>query len=286
MSRLSITGFAAATLLALPAWAAESPAPAGRAELSLAVLRDSQQQQQAAAALRLPLSRHVWAQVDAGRSRSPHSAPGGRVPRPTQLGAGLGVAGSAWAATLEAGRRRDGPAFQQTDWAAAADLRPVAGASVGVDATRRSARLRDGSREQRLRGRGVGLHGALAVGEKLTLHGAAMRTRYSVRETAPAATPGGLAGLLSPRPSALNREELAADRSARLGASWRFDSQAVLTGEAMVDRLNGGGSLRSAQLKATLPVRTAWTLAPALGRSHGPDGVRSTYGQLGASYAW
>jgi hypothetical protein len=53
----------------------------------------------------------------------------------------------------------------------------------------------------------------------------------------------------------------------------------------MQDRLHGGGSLRSMQMKAAIAAGTGWTLTPGIGRSRGPQGG-TNYGLLGASYAW
>lgn len=283
MSRFAITTLA--TLLAIPLLAqADEPAPnAGRRSVSVAAQRDSQKNQQAAAQLTLPVGQRAWVNVGAGTSRSRDAT---RTYRPKQVSAGVGVAGSAWAATLAATGRRDGSALQQTDWAAAADVRPVDGVSVGVDATHRKARARNATTEQRLRGRGVGVHGAVAVGQHLTVHGATMRNRYQVSETTAQAGSPGVLGLLQPRPSAVNRDELALARSTQVGATWRFDNQIAVTGEVLRDRLQDGGSLRTAQLKAAVPVGDGWTLAPALGRSQGPQGERATYGQLAARFAW
>ncbi|MEO6279984.1 hypothetical protein [Roseateles sp.] len=285
MSRLSVTALAA--LLALPVLAhADEPAPnAGRRAVSVAAQRDSQKNQQAAASLSLPVGDRAWVNVGAGTSRSQDAATG-RTYRPKQFSAGVGVAGKAWAATLDATRRRDGSAFNQTDWAAAADVRPVDGVSVGVDATHRSAKLRNATTDQRLRGHGVGVHGAVAVGKQLTVYGATLRNRYKVSETTTQAGSAGALGLLQPRPSVVNRDELALARSSQVGATWRFDNQVAVSTEVMVDRLQDGGSLRTAQLKAAVPVGGGWTLAPAIGRSHGPQGTQATYGQLGASFAW
>ncbi|RZL38095.1 MAG: hypothetical protein EOP35_06685 [Rubrivivax sp.] len=279
-NRLSFTALAA--LQALPALAhADELAPnAGRRAISVAAQRDSLKNQQAAASLTLPVGERAWVNVGAGTSRSVDTV------RPKQVTAGVGVAGSAWQATLDASRRRDGSAFNQTDWAAAADVRPVDGVSVGLDATHRSAKARSATTDQRLRGRGVGVHGAVAVGSKLTVHGAAMRNRYKLNETTTQTGSGGPLGLLQPRPSIVNRDELALARSAQVGATWRFDNQVAVTGEVLRDRLQDGGSLRTAQLKAAVPMGGGWTLAPAVGRSHGPQGSQATFGQLGASYAW
>ena len=280
-ARLSI-----AILLALPLLAqADEPAPnAGKRAVSVAAQRDSQKNQQAAASLSLPVGDRAWVNVGAGTSRSQDAT---RTYRPKQVSAGVGVAGSAWAATLDASRRRDGSAFQQTDWAAAADVRPVDGVSVGVDTTHRTARARNATTDQRLRGRGVGVHGAVAVGKHITVHGATMRNRYKVSEaTTQAGASGALGLLLQPRASVVNRDELALARSAQVGATWRFDNHVAVTGEVLRDRLQDGGSLRTAQIKAAVPVGAGWTLAPAIGRSHGPQGERATYGQLAARFAW
>lgn len=285
MSRLLIASLATLLALPMPAHAEEAAPNAGRRAVNFAAQRDSQKNQQAAVSLSLPVGERAWVNAGAGTSRSQDSITG-RTYRPKQVSAGVGVAGKAWAATLDASRRRDGSAFSQTDWAAAADVRPVDGVSVGVDATHRSAKLRNAATDQRLRGRGVGVHGAVAVGKHLTVHGATMRNRYKVSETTTQAGTSGALGLLRPRPSVFNRDELALARSAQVGATWRFDNQVALTGEVLRDRLEDGGSLRTAHLKAAVPVGGGWTLAPALGRSHGPQGTRATYGQLGASFAW
>jgi len=290
LSVTAVTAVAIAALLALPAHAEEAAPNAGHRSISVAAQRDSQKNQQAAAALSLPVGDRAWVNVGAGGSRSRDTTSGTTL-KPKQVSAGVGVAGSAWQATLDATRRRDGSAYNQTDWAAAADVRPVDGVSVGVDATHRSARARSSTSattDQRLRGRGVGVHAAMAVGSQLTVYGATLHNRYNVAQTTTqAGSPGGLGSLLLPtRPSVVNRDELALARSSQVGATWRFANQVAVSGEVMADRLQEGGSLRTTQLKAAVPVGGGWTLAPAVGRSHGPQGNSATYGQLGASFAW
>jgi hypothetical protein len=288
----SLSTFSLAALLALPALThAEDAAPnAGHRSVSVAAQRDSQKNQQAAAAVSLPVGDSAWVNVGAGSSRSRDTVSGTTI-KPRQVSAGVGVAGKAWQATLDATRRRDGSTYNQTDWAAAADVRPVDGVSVGLDATHRTARARSSgaaTTDQRLRGHGIGVHGAVAVGKQLTVYGATMHNRYQAgTTTTQSGSSGGLASLLLPtRASVVNRDELALDRSTQLGATWRFANQVAVSGEVLADRLHDGGSLRTAQLKAAVPVGGGWTLAPAIGRSHGPQGTHATYGQLGASFAW
>jgi hypothetical protein len=275
---------------------ADEPAPnADKRALNLAVQRDGQRNQSAAAALGLPVGQRGWVQLGAGQSRS-RDAAGGEGQRPRQLSVGGGVAGTAWQAGVTASQRRDGERLRQTDVAATVDWRPVETVSVGLTANRRHARARgtvaagNGAAtpvEQRLRGHGVGVHGAVQLTPRLNVYGATMRNRYTTTTTQ--ATGGGLlAGvpLLGPRVTAINRDEAALDRSHQLGATWRAGERVALNGEVMQDRLHGGGSLRSVQLKAAIDAGGGWTVAPGIGRSRGPQGEGTNYGLLGASYAW
>lgn len=280
-------------LLAAGLARADELAPnADKRGLNLAVQRDGQHNQSAAAALSLPVGDHAWLQAGVGRSRS-RDASTGDTYRPRQVAVGGGVAGRRWQASVNASQRRDGSALRQNDVAAALDWKPTDGVNVGLDATHRSGRARGtlaGSPvEQRVRGHGVGLHGAIALTPRFSVYGATLRNRYTTSTTQATDSGGGLlAGvpLLQNRVSAINRDEAALDRSHQFGATWRASDRLALNGEVEQDRLHEGGSLRSVQLKAAITAGAGWTLTPGVGRSRGPQGEGTNYGLLGASYAW
>ncbi|MBW8760588.1 MAG: hypothetical protein JF586_23655 [Burkholderiales bacterium] len=278
---------------------ADEPAPnADKRALNLAVQRDGQRNQSAAAAVSLPVGERAWVQLGAGESRS-RDAVTGNTYRPKQVSIGGGVAGKAWQAGVNASQRRDGDALHQTDLAAAADWRPAEGVNVGVDATRRNARARGtlaspGSGaatpvEQRVKGHGVGVHGAVAVTPRFSVYGATMRNHYTTSTQQTTSNSGGLLGglpLLQNRVTAINRDEAALDRSSQIGATYRVSDRVALNGEVQQDRLHDGGSLRSVQMTAAIAAGAGWTVTPGIGRSRGPQGEGVNYGLLGASYAW
>lgn len=288
-----------AALLLAAAAHADEPAPnADKRALNLAVQRDAQRNQSAAAAVSLPVGDRAWVQLGAGESRS-RDAASGNTYRPKQVAIGGGVAGKAWQASVNASQRRDGDALHQTDLAAAADWRPAEGVNVGVDATKRSARARGTLAstgggagtpvEQRVKGHGVGVHGAVAVTPRLSVYGATLRNHYTTSTQQTTSNSGGLlAGLplLQNRVTAINRDEAAMDRSSQLGATYRVSDRVALNGEVQQDRLHDGGSLRSVQMKAAIAAGAGWTITPGVGRSRGPQGEGVNYGLLGASYAW
>ena len=279
---------------------ADEPAPnADKRALNLAVQRDAQSNQSAAAAVSVPVGDRAWVQAGAGQSRS-RDAASGTPYRPKQVSVGGGVAGKAWQASVNASQRRDGDALRQTDLAAAADWRPAEGVNVGVDAVKRQARTRGAVAasgggaatpvEQRVRGHGVGVHGAVAVTQRLSVYGAVMHNRYTTSTQQVTNNSGGLlAGvplLQNNRVSAINRDEAALDRSSQLGATYRVSDRVALNAEVQQDRLHDGGSLRSVQLKAAIAAGAGWTVTPGIGHSRGPQGEGVNYGLLGASYAW
>jgi hypothetical protein len=141
--------------------------------------------------------------------------------------------------------------------------------------------------EQRLRGHGLGVHGAVTVTPRLTVYGATMHNRYTSTSTQ-TTTGGGLLGLPlgGRRVTAVNRDEAALDHSDQLGATYRINDRVALNGEVLQDRVHDGGHLRSVQLKAAIAAGAGWTLTPGLGHSRGPQGESTHYGLLGASYAW
>ena len=280
----------AALLLASLAHADEPALNADKRALNLAAQGDAQHNQSSVAALSLPVGERAWVQLGAGQSRSRDAASGTGY-RPRQLAIGGGVAGKAWQAGVNASQRRDGDALHQTDLAAAADWRPADGVTLGVDATRRYARARGtmASAERRVKGHGVGVHGAVAVTPRFSVYGATIRTHYTTRSQQTTNSSGGLlAGLplLQSRVSAINRDEAALDRSSQLGATYRVSDRVALNGELQQDRLHDGGSLRSLQMKAAIAAGAGWTVTPGIGRSRGPQGEGVNYGLLGASYAW
>lgn len=282
------------TPLLLAGARADEPAPsADKRALNLAVQGDAQRNRSAAVSVSLPVGQRAWVQAGAGASRS-LDATTGTTTRPRQVSVGGGVAGRRWQAGLNASQRRDGRVLRQNDVAAALDWRPTDAVSVGLDATHRSARARGtlaaAPVEQRLQGRGVGAHAAVAVTPRFTVYGATLRNRYRTTTTQASAGNGGLlAGvplLGQDRVTAINRDEAALDRSHQLGATYRASDRVALNGELMQDRLHGGGTLRSVQMKAAIAAGAGWTVTPGIGRSRGPQGEGTNYGVLGASYAW
>lgn len=282
-----------AALSAALARADEAPPLPARSSLDLAVQRDGQHGQSAAASVRLPVAAGAWVQAGAGQSRR-RDADSGLTYRPVQAALGAGVAGGRWQAGVNASQRRDGRALRQTDVAVTAEWKPTDAITVGVDAAHRRGRASVAAGgggaspvEQRLRGRGAGVHGAVALTPRLSVYAATMRSHYTVSTTQAGADDGLLAGLplLPRRVSAVNRDEAALDRSHQLGATWRVNDRVALNGEAMKDRLHDGGSLSSLQLKAAIAAGAGWTVTPGIGRSRGPQGS-TNYGLLGASYAW
>lgn len=282
---------------------AEEAAPnADKRAVNLAVQRDARGNQSTAAAASLAVGNNAWVQAGVGQSRSRDVA-SGTTSRPRQVSVGGGVAGKQWQAGVNASQRRDGSALRQTDLAASVDFKPVDGVNVGLDATKRNARARgtvassNGGAptavEQRLKGHGLGVHGAVAVTPRVTVYGATMRNKYSSTTTATQA--GGQGGLLGNVPllganrgvSIVNRDEAALDRSHQVGATYRVNDHVALNGEFSQDRLHDGGSLRSVQLKAAIAAgNSGWTLTPGIGRSRGPNGEGVNYGSVGASFAW
>jgi len=280
-----------APLLVGLAHADEAAPNADKRALNLAVQRDGQRNQSAAAAISLPVGQSAWLQAGVGQSRN-HDAASVTTYRPRQVSVGGGVAGKAWQAGVNASQRRDGERLRQTDVAAVADWRPAEGVNVGVDALRRQGRVRGtvagAPVEQRVKGHGVGVHGAVAVTSRLSVYGATLHNRYTTSTTQPAGGGGLLAGvpLLGNRVSAVNRDEAALDRSHQIGATWRVSERLALNGEVMQDHVHDGGSLRSLQMKAAIAAGAGWTITPGIGRSRGPQGEGTNYGLLGASYAW
>ncbi len=287
-----------ALLFAGTAHAGDTPAPnADKRALHLAVQRDAQRNHSTAAGVSLPVGQRGWVQAGVGQSRSRDDATGTTY-KPRQASVGGGVAGDRWQASVTAGQRRDGSALRQTDVAAALDWKPADTVNVGVDATHRNALARgtvpgSGSTPtavaQRVKGHGVGVHGAVAVTPRATVYAATVRNHYKTTTTQTTAGGGLLAGvplLGQNRVTAINRDEAALDRSHQLGATYRVTDRVALNGEVMQDKLHDGGTLRTVQMKAAIAAGAGWTVTPGVGRSRGPNGEGTNYGVLGASYAW
>jgi hypothetical protein len=300
MNAIKPTFAAAALLLAGLAHAEDAAPNADKRALNLAVQRDAKSNQSAAAAVSLPVGDSAWVQAGVGQSKSRDEA-SGTTYKPKQVSLGGGVAGKRWQAGVNASQRRDGDQLRQTDLAAALDWKPVDGVNVGLDATKRNARARGtvastsgGAAtpvEQRVKGHGVGVHGAVAVTPRLTVYGATMHNRYQSTTTTQTSTGSGglLAGvplLQQARTSAVNRDEAALDRSHQIGATYRVSDRVALNGEVMQDKLHDGGNLRTVQFKAEIAAGAGWTITPGVGRSRASNGVGTNYGVLGASYAW
>ena len=291
MNLLKPLAIAAALLVGGLAHGEDAAPNADKRAIHTAVQRDARGNQSAAASVSLPVGRQAWVQAGAGRSRSRDAATGAAY-RPGQVSLGIGVAGRQWQAGINATQRRDGDKLRQADWGGAVDWKPTDGVVVGVDATRRSARARGavaGSAvEQRLKGRGVGLHGAVAVTPRLTVYGATMRNKYQSSTTQTAAAQPGLLGVLAGnRASVVNRDEAALDRSHQMGVTWRVSERVALNGEYTQDRVFEGGQLRSLQLKAAIAAGdSGWTFTPGIGRSRDARGGSVNHGSLAASFAW
>lgn len=281
-----------ALLLGGLAQAEEAALNADKRTINTTVQRDARGNHSAAAAVSLPVGSRAWVQAGAGRSRSRDAATGA-VYKPGQVSLGAGVAGRQWQAGVSTSQRRDGDQLRQADWGASVDWKPTDGVVMGVDTTRRSARARGmvagAAIEQRLKGRGAGVHGAVSVTPRLTVYGATMRNKYksSTTQQSNAAQPGLLGVLTGSRVSVVNRDEAALDRSHQLGATYRLSERVALNGEVTQDRVFEGGRLQSVQLKAAIAAgNSGWTFRPGIGHSRGAQGGSVNAGSLVASFAW
>ena len=296
----------AATVLALAAlpWPAHADAPPpndGMRFVSAGAQADNHGNQQILSTLSLPIGQHAWLQAGGGKSRS-DAASGGR--NPAIATAGAGVAGRNAQLTINTAQRLDGSRYRQSDVGASLDWKQD-GNDIGLDVTHRRSRatgtaaVSDGaggstlvSARARVTGTGVGVHGSLQVSERLSLFGAVAHNHYrtSTRQGDPAA--GGLLGsnpilarTLLGATSIVNRDEVALDHSALVGASYRFDKVAV-SGDYTTGAVDGGGTLRSVDLKAAFDVAPGWRLSPGVGRGSSGQGGHATYASMAATYGW
>lgn len=308
-SRLAPTHAATATaLLALAAapWCARADTPPpndGTRYVSAGAQADNRGNQQVVSTLSLPVGQHAWVQAGAGQSHG-DAASGGR--KPGIATAGVGVAGQSLQLTVNTAQRFDGGRYRQSDIGSSLDWKP-GGNDVGVDVTHRRSRaagtvaVSNGAggsttvpAQARVAGFGVGLHGTLQVSERVSVYGAVARNHYksSTVSNDPTAGPGGLLGS-NPLPrtllggaSVVNRDEIALDRSAQVGATYRWQKVA-LSGEFTTGQVHdGGGALRSVDLKAAIDVAPGWRVAPGVGRGSSEQGGRATTASLAATYGW
>jgi hypothetical protein len=298
-----------ATLLALFATAA-AQADTWRAGAS--VQRDARDNLLLVGTLQGPLQQQAWWRAGAGQSRNAQPALAHRA----GLGSlAVGYGGDAWAAALQATHRRDGSRYRQTDTSATLEWRHALG-SVGVDAAYRNAALEgtvatptqggtaDVPVAQRIKGSGLGLHGALRLNPSFEVFAAAMRYDYNVTTRPNGAVSGAggndplaivssllgnpalLASALQTRASAVSRDESALSRSAQLGAIYRWTNMA-LTGEYLADRvLDTPGTVHTMQLKAAFDLAPNWTVTPVLGRTRSDAYGSVGFGGLAVAYGW
>ncbi|MFL6625230.1 MAG: hypothetical protein ACJ8G1_02010 [Vitreoscilla sp.] len=297
----------AATLLALAAlpWPAHADTPPpndGMRYVSAGAQADNHGNQQFLSTLSLPVGRHAWVQAGGGKSRS-DAAAGGR--RPGIVTGGVGVAGKSLQLSVNAAQRFDGSRYRQSDIGSSLDWKQD-GNAIGVDVTQRRSRAAGTvaasnglggttsvPAQARVTGTGVGVHGALQVSDHVSVYGAVARNHYTTRTQQGDRAAGGLLGsnpilarTLLGATSVVNRDEADLDRTAQVGATYRWEKVA-LSGEYTTGAVHdGGGALRSVDLKAAIDVAPGWRLAPAVGRGTTDQGGHSTYASVAATYGW
>jgi hypothetical protein len=294
-----------ALALSCAAARADTPPPNdGHRYVSVGGQADNQHDQEVLSTLSLPLGQQAWVQAGIGESRSGQAA-GGR--KPGILAGGVGAAGHAMQLTVSASHRADGNKYRQTDLGSSLDWRKD-GNVVGLDMTHRNSRAsgtvavangQGGSTNAppalaRISGNGVGVHGTLQATEHVSVYGAVARNHYkSTTQQGDPAAPGGLLGInpvlaraLLGGTSVVNRDEAALDHSAMAGASYRWDKVAV-SGEYTTGQVHdGGGAIRSVELKAAVDVVPGWRVAPGVGRGSSDLGGHATFASLSATYGW
>jgi hypothetical protein len=298
----------ATTLLALATapWCARADTPPpndGTRYVSAGAQADNRGNQQILSTLSLPVGQHAWVQAGGGRSRS-DAASGGR--KPGIATAGVGVAGQSVQLTVNTTQRFDGSRYRQSDIGSSLDWKHD-GNVVGVDVTHRRSRaagtvaVSNGTggtttapAQERVAGTGVGLHGTLQVSEHVSVYGAVAHNHYksSTQSTDASSSSGGLLGSnpltrsLLGGTSVVNRDEIDLDRSAQVGATYRW-SKVALSGEFTTGEVHdGGGAMRSVDLKAAIDVAPGWRVAPGVGRGTADQGGRATYASVAATYGW
>ena len=277
---------------------AEEPAPnAGMRYVSAGAQADSQHNQEALAVVSLPVGQHAWVQAGGGKS---HSDPQAGGYRPGIVTGSVGVAGHGVQLTVNASHRADASRYRQTDWGSSLDWRH-GGGNVGLDVSHRQQQASGvvavsnalggstaASTQARVSGTGVGVHGGLQVSEHVSVYGSAMRSHYrSSTEQAGATASGGLLTRVLPGVSSLvNIDELALNRSAQVGATYRWSKVAV-SGEYTTGQVyDGEGAIHSVALKAAIDVAPGWRVAPGVGRGSGDEGGHANFASLSATYGW
>jgi len=298
---------AAATLLALaafpwPARADTPPANDGTRYVSAGAQADNHGNQQLLSTLSLPVGQHAWVQAGGGKSRS-DAASGGR--KPGIVTAGAGVAGKSLQLTVNTAQRFDGSRYRQSDIGSSLEWKQD-GNAIGVDVTHRRSRATGTvaasnglggtttlPAQARVTGTGVGVHGALQASEHVNVYGAVARNHYTTRTQQGDPAAGGLLGsnpilarTLLGATSVVNRDEADLDHTATVGATYRWDKVAV-SGEYTTGAVHdGGGALRSVDLKAAIDVAPGWRVAPGVGRGTTDQGGHATYASVAATYGW
>jgi hypothetical protein len=303
-STLATTAAALVALAAFP-WPARADTPPpndGMRYVSAGAQADNHGNQQLLSTLSLPVGQHAWVQAGGGKSRS-DAASGGR--KPGVVTAGAGVAGKSLQLTVNTAQRLDGSRYRQSDIGSSLDWKQD-GNDIGVDFTHRRSRAAGTvaaasglggtssvPAQARVTGTGVGVHGALQVSEHVNVYGAVARNHYTTRTQQGDPAAGGLIGsnpilarTLLGTTSVVNRDEADLDHTATVGATYRWDKVAV-SGEYTTGAVHdGGGALRSVDLKAAIDVAPGWRLAPGVGRGTTDQGGHATYASVSATYGW
>lgn len=302
---LAATALASLSLgLAPAASRADEPAPnAGQRYVSVGGQADDRHDSNAAANVSLTVGQRAWVQAGVGQSRS-STASGTRSPG--IVTGGVGVAGRELQATLNASHRADGGRFHQTDVGGSLEWHRD-GHVLGLDLTHRSSRaagtvaVADGSggttsvpAVATVSGNGVGVHGTWQATRHVSVYGAVARNHYhTTTQQVGTASSGGLLGLdpvlsraLLGRPSVVNQDEAALDHSAMAGAAYRWDKVGVAAEYTTGQVHDGGGAVRSVELKAAVDVAPGWRIASGLGRGTTDQGGAATFASLSATYGW
>ena len=277
---------------------ADEPAPnAGMRYVSAGAQADSQHNQEALAVVSLPVGQHAWAQAGGGQS---HSDPRAGGYRPGIVTGALGVAGHGLQLTVSASHRADASRYRQTDRGSSLDWRR-GGGNVGLDVSHRQqqavgvvamSNALGGSTAAptmaKVAGTGVGLHGGLQLSEHVSVYGSAMRSHFrSSTEQVGTTTSGGLLTRVLPGASSLvNIDEVALNRSAQVGATYRW-AKVALSGEYTTGQVyDGEGAIHSVALKAAIDVAPGWRVAPGIGRGSSDEGGHANFASLSATYGW
>lgn len=262
--------------------------------------RDAQHGQAVMGLLSLPVGERAWVQLGGGQTRQEQTSTARRA---SVASAGAGYIGKHWQASLVATHRSGGSDFRQTDWDGVLEWRGEQ-FGLGLDGHHRDARLAgtvttptppSGTATvpvlQQLKGSGFGVHGNVQLTSKFTVYAATMHYDYRVSTQQNGASTGGSTSLLSQAlpqasPSFVSRDEMALNRSSRVGGSYRFETLTV-SADFIADRvLDEPAPVRTFQLKAALYLSPQWTVTPTLGRTRSETFGGVTFAGLAVSHAW